>query len=144
MSKTNKPLPFASTLLTCAVRPCASCPYRKDVPSGIWSKHEYDKLPAYDGDLLEQAFNHATAVFLCHQRDGHLCAGWVAAHGPDNLLALRFDRAVHPSVFDYTTDVPVFKSGAEARDHGLRDLEQPGKKAQRLVNKLAGKGKGKL
>jgi hypothetical protein len=30
--------------------PCPSCPYRKDVPSGVWAPEEYDKLPAYDND----------------------------------------------------------------------------------------------
>ena len=25
-------------------QPCSSCPYRKDVPSGVWAHHEYEKL----------------------------------------------------------------------------------------------------
>jgi hypothetical protein len=45
---------MTSEALTCAARPCASCPYRKDVPSGIWAAHEYTKLLAYDGDILDQ------------------------------------------------------------------------------------------
>jgi hypothetical protein len=122
--------------LTCAARPCASCPYRKDAPSGLWAAHEYDKLLAYDGEIGEQVMAGAWGVFLCHQRDGHLCAGWVAGHGPHNLLALRVDDEVDPSVFDYTTDTAVFASGAEARAHGLRDIDQPGAKAQRLMGKL--------
>ena len=131
------------TGLTCAIRPCASCPYRKDAPSGLWERHEYDKLPAYDGDIPDQLFAEAFGTFLCHQRDGHLCAGWVAGHGPHNLLALRMDRDVDPSVWTYETDVPVFSSGAEAREHGLRDISKPGKKALRLMVKLIQKGKAK-
>jgi hypothetical protein len=125
----------------CAKRPCASCPYRLDAPSGLWAVHEYDKLPAYDGEIVEQLAKGAKGTFLCHQRDGHLCAGWIAAHRPENLLALRLDREVDSSVYRYTTDVPVFASGAEAREHGLRDLEHPGAKARRLMDKLSDKGK---
>jgi hypothetical protein len=128
----------------CAPRPCASCPYRRDSPSGLWEKHEYDKLPAYDGDIPEQVANNGFAAFMCHQKDGHLCAGWVAAHGPHNLLALRLDRNIDPSVYDYETDVPVFASGAAARDHGLRNMDEPGLKARRLMLKLLEKGKGKV
>jgi hypothetical protein len=36
-----------------APKPCESCPYRKDVPSGVWSEGEYRKLPQYD--LLARA-----------------------------------------------------------------------------------------
>ena len=124
--------------MTCAPRPCASCPYRQDAPSGFWQEHEYNKLLAYDGDIPDQLFKGATATFGCHQRDGNLCAGWVAAHGATNLLALRLQqRKVPRRTWNYKTDVPVFSSGAEARAHGMRDMEQPGEKALRLMEKLA-------
>jgi|RhiMethySRZTD1v2_1073278.scaffolds.fasta_scaffold01263_10 hypothetical protein len=134
--------------LTVAKRPCGSCPYRKDVPSGVWEKHEYDKLVAYDEITPLQP----PARFDCHQRDGNLCAGWVACHGlegPTGLLALRFlqfnDRLAD-EVYEYETDVPVFGSGAEAREHGLADIEEPGIKALKLMHKLkpvVGKGASK-
>jgi len=130
-------------ILTCAARPCASCPYRKDSPSGLWSQEEYDKLLSYDGDIPDQLQNDGMAVFMCHQKDGSLCAGWVAAHGPTNLLALRFASAagsVDPKLFDYTTDVPVFSSGAAARKHGMRDMAQPGSRARVLMKKMVQKG----
>ncbi len=129
--------------LTCAKRPCASCPYRTDAPSGLWAKHEYDKLPTYDGEIGEQLEKGAFGVFLCHQRDGHLCAGWVAGHGPLELVALRLDRKVDESVFGYTTDIPVFKSGKEARAHGIKDMRRPGKRAKRLMGALMKKGVAK-
>lgn len=117
--------------------PCGSCPYRKDVPSGIWEKHEYDKLPGYDGPTWGQSI----ATFLCHQKDGNLCAGWLACHNPRELLALRIDRGVDPAVFDYKTKVPVFASGAEARAHGLRDLSKPGASAIKMIAGLVRKQK---
>jgi hypothetical protein len=55
------------------------------VPSGIWAAEEYDKLPLYDGETFEQAPH----LFMCHQRDGSLCGGWLACHDPHELLALR-------------------------------------------------------
>jgi DNA-binding XRE family transcriptional regulator len=116
--------------------PCGSCPYRRDVPSGIWARYEYDKLPPYDRKTMHQPL----AVFMCHQRNGTICGGWLACHlqqdGGHDLLALRFSRNIDPSVFSYQTDVPVFSSGAEAREHGLRDYKRPGAKAHRMINGL--------
>lgn len=123
-------------MLKAARAPCGSCPYRRDVPSGIWVKAEYDKLPAYDGETWEQAPN----LFMCHQRDGCLCAGWLACHDPKELLALRLHaRKVDPAVFDYETSVPVFRSGAEAREHGLREIAKPGVKARKMMLGLVSK-----
>jgi len=131
-------------ILTCAARPCASCPYRKDAPSGLWSQDEYDKLPIYDGEITDQVFKGAFAVFMCHQKDGTLCAGWVAGHRPHELLALRVagmhGERIDDSVWDYKTDIAVFSSGAEAREHGMRDMAQPGSKARRLMEKFLEKG----
>src|SRR5215831_11815339 len=99
------------TKLTAPSVPCGSCPYRQDVPSGIWAKHEYDKLPGYDGETWEQH----PGIFMCHQRDGQMCGGWLACHDPRHLLALRLASAdVDASVLDYKTEVPVFESGAAA------------------------------
>lgn len=109
--------------------PCGSCPYRRDVPSGIWAEHEYDKLPGYDGPTWAQH----PGLFMCHQRDGHLCGGWLACHDPRELLALRFPGLVHASVYNYKTDVPVFRSGAEARAHGIKAIRRPGRKARKMV-----------
>lgn len=121
--------------------PCKSCPYRQDVPSGIWTEDEYEKLPKYDGEIVTQAMKGATGLFLCHQRNNALCSGWLACHGPDNLLALRLNHAkVDPSVFNYETDVPVFSSGAEAADHGLREIDQPSTAAHRTMERLIRKG----
>lgn len=120
--------------------PCGSCPYRKDVPSGVWAAHEYDKLPAYDGSIGDQLFRGGRAAFYCHQQDGKLCAGWVGCHGPDNLLALRLNAAfVTKAVWQFVSPVPLFKSGAEACAHGKKAIMRPGRKARHMVGKLVKK-----
>jgi hypothetical protein len=115
--------------------PCKSCPYRQDVPSGVWSAEEYDKLPNYDGDTAYQ--DHTP--FACHQADGYLCSGWVGHGDPHDLLALRLGVSIgmiHPSVFDYRTNVPLFASGAEAAEHGKRDIAAPDEDAYDMVEHL--------
>ena len=122
-----------------APRPCISCPYRRDVPAAVWAPEEYDKLPGYDLPTGEQPIS----VFDCHQQDGRLCAGWVACHDMEESMALRlavsFDvlsEEDYHAVCDYTTDVPVFASGAEAAEHGVQGIETPTIEARRLVDKL--------
>lgn len=124
-------------MITVRKRPCPTCPYRRDVPSGIWAEEEYDKLARYDGDIMSQATARATGVFLCHQRTGDLCAGWVACHDMNNNLAVRLSpEDIDPAVFDYVSPVPLFASGAEAAEHGRRDLAHPGEQARSMIGKL--------
>lgn len=111
--------------------PCRSCPYRLDVPSGIWDATEYTKLPRYDGETWEQPL----ALFMCHQSDGRLCAGWLACHDADELLALRLHK-VDRSAYGYKSPVPVFASGAAACAHGLKDIDKPSRNAQRMMAKI--------
>lgn len=108
-----------------AKNPCGSCPYRKDVPPGVWSAEEYEKLPPYDGETFEQPIG----MFLCHRQDGHLCAGWVATHDMQQSLSFRLAATFEgvtdewvDGILDYTTDVPLFDSGREAAAHGLSDM----------------------
>ncbi|EPX78101.1 hypothetical protein Salmuc_03447 [Salipiger mucosus DSM 16094] len=103
------------------------------MPSGIWHRSEYEKLTTYDGETWEQN----PAVFLCHQKDGCLCGGWLLTHDPRELLALRLHRQdVAPETFEYNSDVEVFASGKEAHDHGVRDLDQPSREAWRNMEGL--------
>ena len=133
---------MTETLLKAAKAPCGSCPYRKDVPSGVWDAAEYDKLLVYDEDILTQLMRRAGA-FMCHQKDGNLCAGWLACHR-DNLATLRIGwEKYDPTTFTYETTVPVFASGAEAREHGLKDIAEPGDKARKTMGKLMRKGVAK-
>lgn len=133
---------MAEPPLTVAKAPCKSCPYRKDVPSGVWGAVEYDKLPHYDGSVGQQfmasvAGKGTAGVFMCHQTDGKLCAGWVGCHGARNLLAFRVtNEPIADVVWDYQSPVPLFKSGAEAAAHGKRAIKRPGVRARRTVEQL--------
>lgn len=116
--------------------PCGSCPYRKDVPAGIWHADEYAKLPPYDAETPYQPM----AVFMCHQQDGCICGGWLMAHDRDHLLALRFQaHNLDPSVWDYSPDIEVFPSGAAAAAHGMSGISDPSAETIRKINGLARK-----
>lgn len=120
--------------VTCAKSPCPSCPYRRDVPSGIWHASEYEKLRRYDRDTMSQP----AELFMCHKQTGRLCSGWVACHG-GQLLALRLGAlrgTVDPSVFAYESPVPVFASGAEAARHGEAEIDEPGESSRRFIQGL--------
>lgn len=128
-----------------APRPCESCPYRRDVPSGVWDATEYEKLIEYDRETFDQPHG----LFQCHQngRDdpsARLCAGWVAVHG-DELLALRIAVAtnrVDPSVMEYSTDVALWNTGQEAAEHGVAEIEHPSPEASRVIWKIQARGRG--
>jgi Family of unknown function (DUF6283) len=133
-----------SERISCAKAPCKSCPYRRDVPSGVWAAEEYDKLPGYDGDMASQLLSGSGGLFYCHQQDGRLCAGWVGTHGPHNLIALRLTSCsghdqIDSSVWAYKSPVPLFKSGAAACAHGKRAIRRPGPKARRTAERLVRK-----
>jgi hypothetical protein len=116
--------------------PCASCPYRKNVPSGVWHESEYEKLKEYDGETHEQT---SMNVFACHQADGQICSGWLGHRDPLDLLAVRIGLSygtLDGTVAEYTTTVPLFGSGAEAAEHGMREIENPGEKAAGVINKI--------
>lgn len=122
-----------------APNPCGSCPYRRDVPSGVWAEEEYAKLPLYDKPTGYQPPN----VFMCHQQDGRLCAGWVGCHDMNENLGLRIlmtTERIDPEdldpVFDYTTPVELFSSGVEAAIHGRAKISAPDERAGKTIDKL--------
>lgn len=127
-----------------APRPCVSCPYRQDVPSGVWAAEEYLKLPDYDRPTGEQP----VGLFHCHQQDGRVCAGWAAVHDMDENLALRFAASTGTlspedavATRDYETDVPLWPSGLAAAEHGLRAIRRPGKAARQMIERLERKAR---
>lgn len=136
-----------STIRPPAPRPCQSCPYRRDVPSGVWAVEEYEKLPAYDRPTAEQPIG----VFLCHQHDrgdvgSRVCGGWAGCHDADESLALRFavargamDIATAEAVRDYRSPVALFGSGREAAEHGMAEILQPGDDAAAAIAKISRK-----
>jgi hypothetical protein len=118
--------------------PCPTCPYRRDVPSGIWSASEYDNLPLFDGSTAEQAAAGAHRVFFCHQRTGEVCAGWAGCHDMDENLAIRLSRENLDigAIRRYESPVPLFGSGAEAAEHGKRNIANPSPAAREKVAQL--------
>lgn len=120
-----------------AAHPCGSCPYRVDVPAGVWDREEYEKLPRYDGETFEQPMG----IFLCHQQDGRICAGWAGCHDMAHSLAMRFhahelDPDVLRATLDYETDTPLFASGTEAAEHGRAGVLDPDADARKVIDKL--------
>ena len=116
--------------------PCASCPFRQNVPSGVWDESEYEKLKEYDGETHEQT---SVATFLCHHGDGQVCSGWLGHRDPLDMLAVRIGISLgklDPSVAEYTTSVPLFETGAAAAEHGMKEIEAPGPKAAETIKKV--------
>lgn len=123
--------------MTCAgIRrePCSACPYRCDVPSGVWSEHEYRKLPPYDAETYAQPIE----TFRCHATPDHLCHGWAVVGGWD-LLALRLAATqardgrsleVPPAA------VPLFPTHTAAAEHGLAELDEPSETAREAIERL--------
>lgn len=106
--------------------PCRFCPYRKDVPAGIWHPGDYKRLPAYDRRTAEQP----EAAFACHKRPEQMCGGW-AHHANYDTLALtilvivrrRFTAEQGHQISAYSSPVPVFDSHTAAAEHGLAGCE---------------------
>ena len=49
---------------------CATCPYRRNTPSGIWDRVEYEKLALYDEPSLHpDGYVPEIATFHCHQEN---------------------------------------------------------------------------
>ena len=125
-----------------AKSPCGTCPYRRDVPSGVWHEEEYAKLPRYDEDTGMQPMG----VFGCHQQDGHVCAGWAGCHDMEDNMALRIavmngtmSGADFEATLDYVSPVPLFATGAEAAEHGRARIAAPDDKAKRAIDRLTKK-----
>lgn len=117
-------------------QPCSACPYRCDVPSGIWSYEEYEKLRGYD----EPTFDQPLATFHCHATPESLCHGWAVVHTSRghgfDLLALRIwptEKSIPPA------GVPLFDSGNEAADHGQTEIATPSAEATETVERLTRK-----
>ena len=129
--------------LTVDKSPCKSCPYRKDVPSGVWDASEYKKLLDYDDPIEAPGLDRIMARlkrFDCHQRNGKLCAGWVGCHGAQNLVAINMAMSmgatVDPKLWDYKSPVPLWESGKAAHDHGMKKIMRPLKAAKDMIGRL--------
>lgn len=107
------------------------------MPAGIWHESEYEKLREYDADLTRQPMR----LFMCHQGNGCICGGWLAAHNKRETLALRLHlQRVHESAWNYDGGgVALFESGNAAADHGIAAVENPSQAAVEMIEKIIAK-----
>lgn len=131
--------------LTVAKNPCATCPYRKDVPSGVWSHEDYEKLRKYDDAPMPTGEN--LGVFLCHNTSvagcNIACKGWLIVHDDSIAVRLAFVRGQICIGDLKPPGMPLHESGAAAADFGQKQISRPNRKARSLVAKLAKTGKFK-
>lgn len=130
----NKPLFMAPA-------PCTTCPYRRDTPTGIWDRSEYEKLPAYDNREFGAT---PVATFHCHQEKEigkpTVCRGWLSVH-PD-CLAVRLARCSGLITREQMAEIPIkpdpalYSSGTQAFREGIKGIKRPGKKARVAIEKL--------
>lgn len=121
--------------LKCAPDPCASCPYRRDTPAGVWAAEEYAKLPAWDN---EQAF---AGTFLCHSANiggssNTVCRGWLEVHNRNMSVRMASFRIDWNEDNSKPTKIPLYLSGAIAARAGMRGVRKPGKAAKTVIKKL--------
>jgi len=116
--------------------PCATCPYRRDVPAGIWHPTEYAKLAEFDespGPLK---------TFLCHNSPDTpgdtACRGWLTVHREGIAVRLGILQGQYSpeEVFAEVAE-PLYSSGKEAAAAGLAGCRRPSAEARRLMRKLA-------
>lgn len=127
-----------SNKFTVAPNPCATCPYRKDTPSGIWAQEEYDKLPEWDEPMALRG------VFLCHNgckdtKDKMLCRGWFEVHRDNISVKLAEFKTELTKANRKPTKVPLYASGAEARAAGMAEIELPSDEAFEAMGKITEK-----
>lgn len=143
--KTKKILTGGQRLLVLP-KACDSCPYRRDVPPGVWAKEEYDKLPLYDCDAPMPALSS----FLCHQSHATeiatVCRGWLSVHR--DSVAARISQIKGELLPE---DIPTadesnvyYESGAEAAKAGKRGVRRPSKAAKQKVRNLVRRGIGRF
>jgi Family of unknown function (DUF6283) len=118
--------------------PCSSCPYRKDTPPAVWDAEEYEKLRTYDDDSLDTAF----AIFMCHQGPmigkELVCKGWLNVHPDCIAVRIALSRGkISVEDRDHQTDVPLYASGNEAANAGMKGIRRPGRAARSVIGKLS-------
>lgn len=74
---------------TLPTTPCASCPYRRDVPVGVWHAENFERLLRADRDPID---GH---TFGCHLNDGTLCRGWLLDQRGRDVPSIRLRLFLH-------------------------------------------------
>lgn len=86
-------------------RPCAECPWRRDVALGKFPPARFIALAA-------TAYDMASTVFACHMTEGDktmACAGFIRQQGAHNM-ALRMATMRSREPFVVKSDVPLFEN----------------------------------
>lgn len=118
--------------LQCLPNPCSTCPYRRDTPPGVWAREEYEKLPAFDEQWT-------VSTFLCHngaKPNNTVCRGWLEVHDQNIGVRMASFKIVWTAANKRPTSVPLYASGKQARDFGLRGIGKPSTKARAAIAKL--------
>jgi len=106
-------------------KPCAECPWRRDVKPGKFPAERFRVLAGTAVDL-------AGTIFACHMSTEEkpvACAGFLLQQGAHNMV-VRMAR----QHFDVKTDVPLFRTyramaianGVEPDDPSLRHCRDDG------------------
>jgi hypothetical protein len=117
--------------------PCTSCPYRRDTPPGVWHPSEYEKLRDYDDGAPSPSF----ATFLCHHttetgRDT-ACRGWLSVHCESVAARLAVLKGEVTDAERYApVKEPLYASGNEAADAGIKGVKRPGRQARKVIERL--------
>ncbi len=125
---------------------CATCPYRRDTPPGIWAPEEYEKLRSYDSELDElEDPSDGLKVFHCHQENvtgvPTVCRGWLSVHQESVAVRLACAiGAVTPGDVPLEREGDYYSSGHEAADAGLAGVDDPSHEARLAQNQLLRKG----
>lgn len=133
MAKTRK-----SQVLKCGEHPCETCPYRKDTPKAVWALEEYEKLPAYDGGIIDQVVNGAVGIFQCHYDNGNLCRGWLDCHSTHGLAAIRLrGRRIEGYDEKSPRKFEVYESGQAVLDANKPLMNRPSKASRAVIEKVS-------
>jgi Family of unknown function (DUF6283) len=121
-------------------KPCTSCPYRKDHPSGVWASEEYEKLRDYDR-------NRAFGTFLCHQTNANgietVCRGWLSVARESIAVRLGISHGQFtPEQVYAECSVPLHASGNAAANAGQKKIKRPPANASAMIGRLERKGAG--
>jgi len=137
-------------------RACSSCPYRRDVPSGVWAADHYHVLkeldcrrtiklpyPTKDGIVMLDTPNPSPGTFHCHQSNATgkptVCRGWLSVERNSiGARLLQMDEMPTEDESDF-----YYSTGTEACEAGLKGIESPSPEARALVEKLIARGAGK-
>jgi len=111
-------------------KPCAQCPWRKDVPTGVFPAEAY-RLSA------PTAYDAAMSTFACHMkgRKAVTCAGFMMRHSENNL-AVRLNQTTGRVDLRKVTDggFPLYRSytdmavanGVDPKDPVLKPVRANG------------------